>query len=65
MDLVAEFGETLAFYFSREDGFCYPQVMLEGAEGTSATLHGQHMTPEEIEALGLKLVQYAAKLKTK
>jgi len=61
---IADFGETLDFSFVREDKWCYPQVSLQGAEGTSATLQGQTMSPAEIEALGLALVKYASKLKT-
>lgn len=59
IDHIGKFGETLDFYFHLEDGWCYPQVELNGNMGTSATLHGQHMTPDEIEALGKALVKYA------
>lgn len=63
---IADFGETLDFSFLvEEEGFCYPNVSLSGAEGTSATLHGQHMEPEEIERLGLALIQFANKLRHK
>ena len=39
---IADFGESLNFNFRVEEGkYCYPQVDLDGPEGTSASLHGQ------------------------
>jgi len=61
---VADFGEALTFNFRTEDGkYYYPQISLDGPEGTTAVLHGQHMSPNDIEKLGLALMQFAAKLR--
>lgn len=61
---IAYFGRSLNFNFRVEDDkCCYPQVSLDGPEGTNATLHGQHMTSDEVEKLGLALIRFAEKLR--
>lgn len=62
---IAKFGESLNFAFRTEDGkWYYPEISLDGPQGTSASLHGQHMTPDEVEQLGLSLVRFAEKLRS-